>query len=211
MKVKSQSEVVQSCPTLSDPTDCRLPGSSVHGVFQARVLECGAIAFSRIVLDPSYLRHLVYLNNTIKKVLSSYCHRWQDRLKRSEVVCLKSQSKSELRIQIHVIPHLMILPLYTQMTFIADRRAVNAKRNESIIRDRFFWRQSPGNPKIVLPQSSHSFSQWSHHFHLSSASHGVCFRLSQVALHGYQMAACCYYQRPAHSWILQRAMGRNCY
>ena len=46
MKVKSQSEVAQSCPTLSDPMDCSLPGSSVHGIFQARVLEWGAIAFS---------------------------------------------------------------------------------------------------------------------------------------------------------------------
>ena len=46
MKVKSESEVAQSCPTLSDPLDCSLPGSSVHGIFQARVLERGAIAFS---------------------------------------------------------------------------------------------------------------------------------------------------------------------
>ena len=46
MKVKSQSEVAQSCPTLSDPMDCGLPGSSVHGILQARVLEWGAIAFS---------------------------------------------------------------------------------------------------------------------------------------------------------------------
>ena len=45
MKVKSESEVGQSCPTLSDPMDCSLPGSSIHGVFQARVLEWGAIAF----------------------------------------------------------------------------------------------------------------------------------------------------------------------
>ena len=45
MKGKSESEVVQSCPTLSDPMDCRLPGFSVHGIFQARVLEWGAIAF----------------------------------------------------------------------------------------------------------------------------------------------------------------------
>ena len=45
-KVKSESEVTQSCPTLSDPVDCSLPGSSVHGIFQARVLEWGAIAFS---------------------------------------------------------------------------------------------------------------------------------------------------------------------
>ena len=46
MKVKSESEVAQSCLTLSDPMDCSLPGSSVHGSFQARVLEWGAIAFS---------------------------------------------------------------------------------------------------------------------------------------------------------------------
>ena len=46
MKVKSESEVAQSCPTLHDPMDCSLPGSSVHGIFQARVLEWGAITFS---------------------------------------------------------------------------------------------------------------------------------------------------------------------
>ena len=48
MKVKSESEVAQSCPTLSDPMDCSLPGSSVYGIFQARVLEWGAIAFSAL-------------------------------------------------------------------------------------------------------------------------------------------------------------------
>ena len=46
MKVKSESEVAQSCPTLRGPMDCSLPGSSIHGIFQARVLEWGAIAFS---------------------------------------------------------------------------------------------------------------------------------------------------------------------
>ena len=46
MKVKSESEVTQSCLTLSDPMDCSPPGSSIHGIFQARVLEWGAIAFS---------------------------------------------------------------------------------------------------------------------------------------------------------------------
>jgi len=44
--VKSESEVAQSCLTLSDPMDCSLLGSSIHGIFQARVLEWGAIAFS---------------------------------------------------------------------------------------------------------------------------------------------------------------------
>ena len=46
MKVKSEREVAQSCPTLSDPMDCSPPGSSIHGIFQARGLEWGAIAFS---------------------------------------------------------------------------------------------------------------------------------------------------------------------
>ena len=48
MKVKSESEVTQSCPTLCGPMDCSPPGFSVHGIFQARVLEWGAIAFSAL-------------------------------------------------------------------------------------------------------------------------------------------------------------------
>ena len=50
MKVKSESEVAQLCPTLSNPMDCSLPGFSVHGIFQARVLEWVAIAFSNLYL-----------------------------------------------------------------------------------------------------------------------------------------------------------------
>ena len=46
MKVKIESKVTQSCPTLSNPVDCSLPGSSIHEIFQARVLEWGAIDFS---------------------------------------------------------------------------------------------------------------------------------------------------------------------
>ena len=49
MKVKSESEVAQSCPTLCNPMDCSLAGSSVHGIFQAKVPEWGAIAFSEIL------------------------------------------------------------------------------------------------------------------------------------------------------------------
>ena len=49
MKVKSESEVVQSCPTLRDPMDCSLPGSSVHGIFQARILEWVAIELDSIL------------------------------------------------------------------------------------------------------------------------------------------------------------------
>ena len=55
MKVKSESEVTQSCPTLRDPMDCRLPGSSVHGIFQARVLEWVAIAFSNYIMKSIHI------------------------------------------------------------------------------------------------------------------------------------------------------------
>ena len=55
MKVKSESEVTQLCPTLRNPMDCSLPGSSVHGIFQARVLEWGAIAFSILSMKPYQL------------------------------------------------------------------------------------------------------------------------------------------------------------
>ena len=77
MQVKSESEVVQSCPTLSDPMDCSLPGSSIHGIFQARVLEWGAIAFSHfplslckneyflLLLDKFSIHRRILLNNLL--------------------------------------------------------------------------------------------------------------------------------------------------
>ena len=63
MKVKSESEVAQSCPTLSDPMDCSLPGFCIYGIFQARVLEWGAIAFSfsfhTEVFNMKYILHII--------------------------------------------------------------------------------------------------------------------------------------------------------
>ena len=56
MKVKSESEVAQSCPTLRDPMDCSLSGSWVHGIFQARVLEWGAIAFSNLKASKQHFK-----------------------------------------------------------------------------------------------------------------------------------------------------------
>ena len=64
MKGKSESEVAQSCPTLSDPMDCTLPGSSIHGIFQARVLEWGAIAFSNRALEK--------VNETSRKLSNAF-------------------------------------------------------------------------------------------------------------------------------------------
>ena len=66
MRVKSESEVAQSCPTLSDPMDCSLPGSSIHGILQARVLEWVAIALSHVYLTLK----LLILNNMF------YCLLW---------------------------------------------------------------------------------------------------------------------------------------
>ena len=65
VKSESESEVAQSCPTLRDPMDCSLPGSSIHGIFQTRVLEWGAIAFSDITTSK-------YLIFTLKKFFFLY-------------------------------------------------------------------------------------------------------------------------------------------
>ena len=58
MKVKKESEVAQSCLTIRDPMDCSLPGSSIHGIFQARVQEWGAIAFSYFKLKDTVIKTL---------------------------------------------------------------------------------------------------------------------------------------------------------
>ena len=76
MKVKSESEVAQSCPTLSDPIDCSLPGSSVHGIFQARVLEWGAIALvshtSKVMLKILQARLQQYMNCELPDVQARF-------------------------------------------------------------------------------------------------------------------------------------------
>ena len=68
MKVKNQSEVTQSCPTLIDPMDCSLPGSSIHGISQARVLEWGAIAFSVTNLDSTLKSRDITLPTKVRLV-----------------------------------------------------------------------------------------------------------------------------------------------
>ena len=70
MKVKSESEVAQSCLILSDLMDCSLPGSSVHGILQARVLEWGAIAFSTDDSSPLLLNVMIQFSSVTQSCLT---------------------------------------------------------------------------------------------------------------------------------------------
>ena len=74
MKVKSESEVSQSCPTLSDPMDCSPPGYSVHGIFQARVLEWGAIAFPVYWYGSIYNIQIFLIVDVILFVYMDFAH-----------------------------------------------------------------------------------------------------------------------------------------
>ena len=73
MKVKSESEVAQSCLTLSDPMDCSLPGFSVHGILQAKVLEWGAIAFSDTHTHPMAIQILKLILFKVKVKITQLC------------------------------------------------------------------------------------------------------------------------------------------
>ena len=95
MKVKSESEVTQSCLTLWDPMDCSLRGSSTHGIFQARVLEWGAIAFSRTASNPD------------SKGTASQTTRWKQDdlllktvLKKAQKIPLANDNATKLKILI---------------------------------------------------------------------------------------------------------------
>ena len=82
MNVKNESEVIQSCLTLSDPMDCRLPGSSTHGIFQARVLEWVAIAFSDIgcyLLANKKILLLFFHGHGLKRAVSRGQQQGRDR------------------------------------------------------------------------------------------------------------------------------------
>jgi len=105
MKVKSESEVAQSCMTLSNPMDCSLPGSSIHGIFQARVLEWGAIAFSSLIKlkDPKRQDHVYFGTIFFSKpnlMLGKY---WI-----SQKVCLDSSIRCYRNIQANVLASLIV-------------------------------------------------------------------------------------------------------
>ena len=76
MKVKRESEVAQLCPTLCDPTDCRLPGSSVHGIFQARVLEWGASGILKSRVDITLSTKVRLVKAIVFPVVMYGCESW---------------------------------------------------------------------------------------------------------------------------------------
>ena len=89
MKVKSESEVAQSCLTLSDPMDYSPSGSSIHGIFQARVLECGAIAFSSVLKsrDITLPTKVCLVKAVVFPVVLYRCESWR-RLSAEELMLL---------------------------------------------------------------------------------------------------------------------------
>ena len=92
MEVKSESEAAQSYPNLSDPTDCSLPGSSVHGIFQASVLEWGAIAFS---LYAEYIMWNARLDDTQARI--KIPRRNINNLRYADDTTLMAESEEELK------------------------------------------------------------------------------------------------------------------
>ena len=97
MKVKSESEVTQSCPTPSDPMDCSLPGSSVNGIFQARVLEWGAIAFFELIIGLAkkfiWIFHAIF-QKTQTNFLANLVYFWLPRNMRHILDCSEKLCKN---------------------------------------------------------------------------------------------------------------------
>ena len=117
MKSESASEVAQSCPTLCSPMDCSLPGSSVHGIFQAIVLEWIAISFSRVSSQPKDRtqvscivdRHFtIWATREVLQVYSTY----------SLYLCLNYFKKEKWKNQAHTFYVLIIHKLWRRDSFM---------------------------------------------------------------------------------------------
>ena len=92
MEVKSESEVAQSCLTLSNPMDCSPPGSSIHGIFQARVLKFGAIAFFGTNLRRAKTKRKKEFN-LLQRKSSTFLEAWEKEI--SNIMLLKKNEKAE--------------------------------------------------------------------------------------------------------------------
>ena len=119
IKVKSESEVAQSCPTLSDPMDCSLPASSIHGIFQARVLEWGTIAFSEIVyLD--YIKSVLLRISLNLKLFNEGNIKWN----KHNLFSTLCRTKYKLKwYQLSLIIFFFIFNSPTQYSFCSEKTA----------------------------------------------------------------------------------------
>ena len=102
MKVKSESEVAQSCLTFSDPMDCSLPGSCIHGILEARVLEWGAISFSESAVRPclfNFYADYIMLNARLDEALAdiNIARRNINNPRYADDTTLRAESEEELK------------------------------------------------------------------------------------------------------------------
>ena len=103
LKVKSESEVTQSCLTLCDSMDCSLPGSSIHGIFQARLLEWVAMSFSR---RSSWLRDWIQISRTVGRCFTVWATRELYRLMASKIISLETLLPGMFKHHLLGEPHL---------------------------------------------------------------------------------------------------------
>ena len=119
MKVKSESEITQSCPTLSDPMDCSLPGSSIHGTFQARVLDWGAIAFSVKGLYNPLKWNFAMLSFPLKNIFLSSSY-----YKGTEYIKFKLQRKPRDTEFLWSLSHILSWSFMTKLDSILKSRGI---------------------------------------------------------------------------------------
>ena len=148
MKVKSESEVAQSCPTLCNPMDCSLPGSSVHGLSQARMLEWVAIAFSA----SAYLRLLIFLPAILIPVCASS----------SSAFCMKQSAYKLNKQGDNIQPWCTPFPIWNQSVVPCPVLTIASWPAYSFLMRQVTWSGIPISWRIsIVCHDPHSQRLWS--------------------------------------------------
>ena len=157
MKVKSESKVTQSCPTLSDPMDCTLSGSSIHGIFQGRVQKCGAIAFSLGCMTHSKASGKLVKTwdpGTLAPRLGDF-QEGKDERKLNCIHCwaaLRFLQAPEWKF-LSRCPSTLVLILLADLPYCSNRKAILQALSLGC-------RHSGGAPAVVTPGGSHAGVDW---------------------------------------------------